>query len=589
MPEEDILSDSDIAGHSSDEEGDLRRALLSSDDEATDDEAAPAAAADDDPPPRPPAGSAPPALGPLSPPRPARAPSLPQLADLGSPLLEAFGAVLGPLESGPPIAQRTRAHVSLLDVSIEDLEAALAAVAGDEEVLRLGVDDEEEYERFLASLRGGGGAAPGAAAAAGAATDGEGDDSDDEDFVLELEKMLGDAGEAGGAAAGGEGAGAGRRLRPRRRRAGPRPPRKPRRSLRLLPKGAARPLYAARLAAESRERMLAPLVALSAALTGGPPAGGDGTTLAELAALAMATDASHSLAVEVIPSAPAHVPLPSEPLSAAAAAARAVVWAPPLPAVMRRYQLPPPPEGAPVVAANFQPLQYALLHTLIHQHVQLLAQTHALALAAGNAGAGAASGSMLLELEQFARVQGQAREGAGIPPYVPACLGIVEPAERAGLAALEAQLAALQGGPQGVPLWAPQSGRPVFTVADVAPLRLVPLLVAAMPPPIQVPPEGAAAAAAAAQEAAAAQTQAQAQAALAAGGQPPPKKKRRRGKLPTEHEAWACLPDAVALALAPARRHFDPAMEPHPPAFLPTAQMLFTPAEDQLLAWGIRK
>lgn len=51
-----------------------------------------------------------------------------------------------------PIAQRTRANVSLLDVPIEELEAALMA-APEEPVLTWGVDDAEEYERFLQSLR----------------------------------------------------------------------------------------------------------------------------------------------------------------------------------------------------------------------------------------------------------------------------------------------------------------------------------------------------------------------------------------------------------------------------------------------------
>ena len=68
-----------------------------------------------------------------------------------------------------------------------------------------------------------------------------------------------------------------------------------------------------------------------------------------------------------------------------------------------------------------------------------------------------------------------------------------------------------------------------------------------------------------------------------------PAKKRRRNRGPTSHPVWDALPAEIALSLVPAQRFFDPGLEPTAPKFYRTAQMLFTPAEDVLLAWGIRK
>jgi len=105
----------------------------------------------------------------------------------GSPPLEAFGAVLPNLDPEAPIAQRTRTHINLEEVSMDNLGAILDTSQFDEPLLHFEVDDAQEYERFLACIQGGG-------PLTGTATDTEAEkeDSDDEDFMKELERMLED-------------------------------------------------------------------------------------------------------------------------------------------------------------------------------------------------------------------------------------------------------------------------------------------------------------------------------------------------------------------------------------------------------------
>lgn len=52
---------------------------------------------------------------------------------------------------------------------------------------------------------------------------------------------------------------------------------------------------------------------------------------------------------------------------------------------------------------------------------------------------------------------------------------------------------------------------------------------------------------------------------------------------------WSRLPVNIHRSIAPIRIFFDQHIEPNAPDHINTVQMKFTPAEDQLLAWGIRK
>lgn len=128
-------------------------------------------------------------------------PLLDQLREEGgatSPPMELFGAVLSPLENSEaavPIAQRTRAHINLMDVTLDELEAAFPTAH--EPLLFFEVDDNAEYQRFLESIHGdlglgSGGEGEGGGPGGGdvAAMEAEFEDSDDEDFMVELERML---------------------------------------------------------------------------------------------------------------------------------------------------------------------------------------------------------------------------------------------------------------------------------------------------------------------------------------------------------------------------------------------------------------
>lgn len=63
----------------------------------------------------------------------------------------------------------------------------------------------------------------------------------------------------------------------------------------------------------------------------------------------------------------------------------------------------------------------------------------------------------------------------------------------------------------------------------------------------------------------------------------------KRFKKNTGHEIWMNLPLNVIDKLAICRVRFDERLEPRAPDFASSKQMKFVPAEDALLAWGIRK
>lgn len=493
-----------------------------------------------------------------------------------------------------PIAARTRAQVSLIDVPIEVLEAGLDTENLAEPLLVFGVDDALEYERFLQALKGSSGRliAGEIASRDGVAgeqplpaeTDIDGEDSDDEDFLVELERMFreGLADEEGmdldlglwmpsplkGPHQGvGMGSitpgllldsnmevGRGDDEKNARRSRGKRKKKiQPRRSARLMSRGGARPLYAARAMDRHADALFA------AGMNSGSGAGQEAPLAAFTGLHGLAAVAS-AMAAPQIPH-----PLPSQPPSVIIEAARSVIWRPPLPKALRQqYELPASmaaSETMHVFAAAFQPDQYSMLYSLIHRHVQLLTQTLAMAVAVGDPETAVTTTSLLQSMSAFTTSQGTARQMLGVPPYVSACLGI-DTGEGRGVNASGS--------------WTPQNPGSAFTVADVAVLRAVPRMLEHMPPAVPAPfPE--------------APPSDGLSLVLDEQGRLRKRPKRLRKKAPTTHQIWGALPDDVAEAVQHIRKFFDPGMEPKAPTFTATAQMLFTPAEDELLAWGIRK
>lgn len=338
----------------------------------------------------------------------------------------------------------------------------------------------------------------------------------------------------------------------------------PRRSERLMAKSSDRPHYASRL-----------LERHNTAVAFQNPS--DAFGLNQLATLAVAAAAMWDEPVRVKPQIGPRdgrrVPLPSDPQDVLEAQADDIVWKAPLPKAMRRAaerkgQVQPPPDGKeyadePIAGAEVQPAQYAAIHLLLHQHAQALVQTLAMAVATGDADTAAGAKAMLVELCEFAGQQTRNREGMGYPPYVDECLGVHVMDQPQ-----------LKGDP-----WRPLTARrgSMYTVANALVLSQVGDMLALMPPSLpadQVLPPMVPASGDGEDE---------------AGASGPPGKKKKRKK-PNHHPIWAKLPVSVARAIAPVRAFFDPDAEPGvPDGFNPTSQLLFTPAEDVLLAWGIRK
>lgn len=400
------------------------------------------------------------------------------------------------------------------------------------------------------------------------------------------------------------------------KRRAPKPP--PRRSERLRKVTSERPL----LLASRLDKRTAQAGAAAALLhNGNGAAGASGAAalpmlsgLEELASLAAAMDVGPP------------VPLPSDlGKPGAAAAAEMVVWRAPLPKTVRHFEIQSAADdSAPPTAAHIQSSQYSELYCLVHQHVQLLAQSVALAAAQGDTASAQAAAKMLRELADFVTKSTNKRMNGGIPPYVASCLGIEagegstgdggggtggiirsngnKRARTAGIFDLSQgrTTAAAAGGTNTAAeliSWRPSNPGVVYTVADVAVLRAAPQMLDEMPgliqeesppPPPRVFPNSS-----------------------LPEGMPSPEsidlapldlhledlmestahrgRKRRRGKIPEECKIWENLPADVAMAIMPMRRFFDPGLEPNPPEFLMTAQTGFTPGEDALLAWGIRK
>jgi len=88
-----------------------------------------------------------------------------------------------------PIARRTRANISYNEYDLKDLEGLLDTEDGDELVFGKDLDDVEEYEKFLSSLRN----QEGESNYNGLGM--EADESEDEDFIQELKRMLEDQAE----------------------------------------------------------------------------------------------------------------------------------------------------------------------------------------------------------------------------------------------------------------------------------------------------------------------------------------------------------------------------------------------------------
>jgi len=610
--------------------------------------------------------------------------SVPQGDRPTSPPMEVFGAMLPSLEdnhdgaTSRPIARRTRANVSLMDVTIEELEDQLAPATGlNEPLLYFGVDDAAEWERFIAGLQtsindgviatganggasmlGGAGVLDtygdnnagntdmifnndvGTAARTGINTEFE--DSDDEDFVVELERMLRedeamrlhhgfdtDLGISlpddffnynhGGGGGGGKHHGnflrgnggphtrSGRRSRKRRRVEKP-----PRRSARLLgTTKAERPRYMASLM--DRRTGKATAAALQQGIFDVHPSLQQAydSTIGAPAPLSNGLDELATLAAALATGPP--IPLPSEMAKpGTAAAAKTVVWKAPLPKAMRKYDLSAQPdESAPIVGAHFQSSQYSDLYLSIHYHVQLLAQTTIMAAATNDIESAKAGAQLLREMEEFVANQTNLRRDGGIPAYVSSCLGI-DTGEGLGEEENGPSGTGFGGGSGGGidyeasgsrPIvgqysnnrrWTPQNPGNIYTIADVSVLRAAPRMLELLPSIIGGGGGGGTT---------------PAEAITTVGREDPVsspelenrqpagpstvaeenKRKRKRGKQTNQHPIWSDLSADIARALVPVRPFFNPEIEPMAPNFNVTSQMLFTPAEDELLAWGIRK
>lgn len=515
------------------------------------------------------------------------------------------------------IAQRTRAHLPLDNITIEELEAQLNDASADEPLLFFGVDDAAEYEKFLASLDFGpfstvesnpqnmqaegnltehGGVGTGRLPT----IDNEEDSDDDEDFLMELERMcFADDGVDGvddpfdlsslfpgrnqttkrkrtarshsvvsrRQELGGERISGPTNTAPR---ADMIPPK--RRSQRLLARSAeARPLFAAktydRQQAAHAVSLLAAgpehfALAAAYAMSGVPPP--------YLSSMAPGTGPmGHH---------PGFVQLPSQQPAALAALATTVTWNPPPHKYFRteaaKESLGQPTQSLTAATTDdgilgFHPAQYGILHTLIHQHVQLTCQTIVLAMAEGEYITANAAGLLLQEFLQFSVDQGQQRQRSGCSPYNPASLVLVDPIAKH--------------------IWAPgpwtlSLGASRYTIADVPILQGVSNMLEELEQAVQETVE-------LSNEPLPGNEQ-QCLMRLDGSGklkQLTSNRKQLRKPKKNMEIAWKTLSPEVAHALQHVAWAFDTALEPKVVRFRNTAQTMFTPAEDALLAWGMRK
>ncbi|KAL6776707.1 DIV39 [Auxenochlorella protothecoides x Auxenochlorella symbiontica] len=250
-----------------------------------------------------------------------------------------------------------------------------------------------------------------------------------------------------------------------------------------------------------------------------------------------------------------------------------------------------PPASAAVAPGALRPSQYRALHALIARHVLLLMQQYLLAAAGGESARAARLADLLDGMRGCVAESARARRGHRVPPYDPApmALGVDAPG-------------AAQAAPASRGSWAPRMPVPAHTIADVAALRRWPDLRRAVAPdrPQAAPDapgerirwevddlgsdseegEGAVAVGPMGPGGAAARKRA----ADAPSGWQPPKRRKR----PLVHPQWSRLPEDVAAAWAPIQEECaDPDLLPRPPDYMVTSQMIFSPAEDELLALGI--
>ncbi|KAI3433354.1 hypothetical protein D9Q98_003172 [Chlorella vulgaris] len=564
--------------------------------------------------------------------------------------MNAFGAQLGTLED--PIAHRTRAHHSLTEVDIEDLEQLLQV---DDELEGLGLDDAEEYQRFLQSLR------VGERGASFAGFGEEGDDSDDGDFFQELRDMLGvEQQEGAGPGRWAAGGGGSRRRKLSERVPRQRKPRAPKAPRWTRGRAGERTIESVAALREHRLRPLAPKPFI--------------TDLARLSTLAAAAagqvDPRPPVAVDTIvgpmlvpAAAVAGPPLP--PLPPGINRER-VAWQPPLPAALRKYLPPeaagmvaggrqeplpvgaPPPEGTEVQAAAFQPKQYRQLYHLLHQHAQLLMQVYLMAACSKDPAhlqVAQQAQRMAQDLHIFAQKQSAARQAQGIAPYNPDALGFSDrlpplpegqPDEggdvqrrRGRQSRLQRELEDRRRLDASQAAWRPWSNSSVFSVADVAPLRWMNHVTAGVPlqPQLQLQDQpqsqqqqracgGAASSPQQEQHPPNSQQQQQGPG-LTAGpptslGQLPAggradaasseeddedvraamraKRSKKKLHVPLMHNPlWSKLPPAAATVVADVQPLLEPMLLPKAPDHIAGEQLLFTPAEDELLALGLHR
>jgi hypothetical protein len=275
------------------------------------------------------------------------------------------------------------------------------------------------------------------------------------------------------------------------------------------------------------------------------------------------------------------VQLPSQHPAALTALATTVTWYPPPHKYLRTdaakesslAQSSTAPAAVKVDGtAGFHPVQYSILHTLIHQHVQLTCQTIALAVAEGEYETAKEAGLLLEEFLEFSIDQGQQRQRSGyLPsPYPPGSLVLLDPIIKH--------------------MWAPGSwnlalGPLPYTVADVPILQGVPDMLEELVKAVQETFEERC-------NDSLPENEAQCLMRLDRSGklkQLTNNKKQLRKPKRNMEITWRTLAPEVARALEHVKWYFDSALEPKVVRFRNTAQTMFTPAEDALLAWGMRK
>ena len=321
--------------------------------------------------------------------------------------------------------------------------------------------------------------------------------------------------------------------------------------------------------------------------------------------------------------------LPSQSVADILAETHRVVWCPPVPKRMRKFHgsdrsSPGMPnesfcssqsaKEAVIVGGMIHPEQYKPLHRLIHSHVQLLMQTLMLSTL-DDADLAKQSYDLLFEFLDFVSSQTMIRMTHHMSPYLSHVLGVTELGPQHHVRRISLDMMGMMhsamgyednifkllfSGPQQDALsWTPVDPGVAYSVSDCALLRFVPGVLRSIPrvESAAVPyhgPDG--------QQCTRGESSLPHQLGVLKAGSggnastsrkstaPENKRQRRKEKsCPHRHAVWTSMPDTLSLIVQPLLPYFDPDLEPRKFKFTISSQMLFSPAEDELLAWGIRK